>query len=221
MGQEPSSQFEIAKYALEKLFLGNISFSYQDKARFQIVTSGTWQLEGYLDCLNYLSKETGPEKNIDPFKKADGNAWVIVSQVLSIAGLKSLALEVSLAYLDRCYSLQISVKKRIHKGAPLFWTSERSYENGDMQVAAGFMMLAFIEDVIIQKIPKGLPSYNRLIGLYSISPATLTHLTEYIDDLKRTENPEWPPFYPEEIIVGWEELLLPPLPDALDRGINK
>lgn len=90
-----------------------------------------------------------------------------------------------------------------------------------MQVAAGFMMLAFIEDVIIQKISKGLPSYNRLIGLYNISPATLTHLTEYIDDLKRTENSEWPPFYPEEIIVGWEELLLPPLPDALDRGIDK
>jgi hypothetical protein len=70
------------------------------------------------ECVTYLSSHTGPDLAIDPFREADGNAWVSVSDVLSRLGLRIISLQISRKYVELCYSLQDRQGRRMDKGAP-------------------------------------------------------------------------------------------------------
>lgn len=43
------------------------------------------------ESIGYLSSNTGVGRAIDPFEQADGNAWVVVQDILSRFGLKVMA----------------------------------------------------------------------------------------------------------------------------------
>jgi len=202
MTQDADAQYSIARKALQKLFLGDINF-IQLGGAFQVNFAGALQLQGLEDCISFLTKET-KENRINLFEATDGNAWVIVSQSLSRIGLKVIALQVSEKYLELCYSLQIERNARIHKGGPFYWLAERMQENNDGVGALGCLLLAYIDDVKIYADARTTPAYQRLTGTYGVSPELLEKLTKYAESKKSKF-----PFYPEEILVGWELENLP------------
>ena len=152
MHEEPIDQVDIARKALDILFSGKGPILRAPEfiigASFDI---GPWKVATLEKSLMYLKDQTGHGNRIDPFIMADGTAWIIVAQILSRLGLSSLALQVAEKYLETCYDLQEKTRKRINKGAPLFWLSQKLFETGEKASAIGFMLLAYTEDIISDK----------------------------------------------------------------------
>jgi hypothetical protein len=130
-------------------------------------------------------------------------------------GFRLAALDVASRYVELCYKLQVESNSRIHKGAPLFWLSERLLENGQESLAAGSMMLAFVEDIWHYRSPSEAPAYQRLVGMFGVSHSALDNLIEYARKTFREAA-----FFPEVVLTAWEMEKLPRLhvPRARSRA---
>lgn len=197
-------QWEIVNAALKLLFDGDVRIQ-REGGLFRITgVSGVPRLQALEESFAYLEDKTGQGKEIDPFERSDGTSWVILSQVLSYLGLKHVALEVASRYLSKCYDLQTH-ERRIHKGGPLYWASERHREIGDNDNAKGYMLLAFVEDCAGYEDPRKAPAYQRLKSVFGFSSSFLDALVDYAKGV-----PTFPDF-PEEILLGWELAQVPRL----------
>jgi hypothetical protein len=205
-------QWQIAEEALRLLFEGDIAIERQG-ARFTVSkVSGIWKLEAFERSLTYLTDRTGPNREIDPFERSDSTSWIILSQLLSILGQRLLALDVILRYLKVCYDLQNEHRRRMHKGAPLFWASQRYRQVGESNLASGYMLLAFIEDCEGYQDPREAPAYTQLLSVFRFSPDFLQGLVAFA----REQEPF--PDFPEEVMIGWELINAPGLPEPRARS---
>lgn len=216
MSSSDVRQWEITKEALKLLFGKNIEITPLEGGTFAVkVDPVVWQPQSLEKCMEYLREETGRNRDIDPFVRPDATSWTILSQFLSRFRLRYLAREVALQYLQVCYDLQEEHEQRIHKGAPLFWVSERFREMDDNDRARGYMLLAFIEDCKQYDDPRTAPAYHRLTEVLGLSSLFLDGLLDYAKKIEPF------PSFPEEILVGWELASLPGLGTAnreLDLG---
>ena len=138
MSHDDNLQWMLTREALLKLFGNSVSFPQAEGTRFEGVWISPSALPKMESCFSFLEEKTGMGRIIDPFQMADGTSWVILSQVLSRTALREMAFEVAVRYLRLCYQLQEKENVRMHKGAPLFWVSQRLYEMGRMEEAGGF-----------------------------------------------------------------------------------
>ncbi len=196
---ENTLQVEIANEALDFMFkevrLRPVS---RDQIRTEIATS--LELAGIQTAKEFLRDRSGKDNEIDPFIRADGVAWVIVSTVLAQMNLHPLALDFALEYLGICYEQQEVWNQRIKKGAPHFWISLRYEGVGDLEGARAHMILAFIEDVKDHHpTPKAAPAYAHLTNRLDVSVAELKGLELFAG--KFLENFPW---FPEEILIRYQ-----------------
>lgn len=205
-------QRQIAKEALGLIFEGDIALEWKGTIFTISKASGIWKLEAFERSLTYLAERTGPEREIDPFERSDSTSWVILSQLLSILGQRLLALDVILRYLKVCYDLQDEHRRRMHKGAPLFWASQRYREVGENDLASGYMLLAFIEDCEGYEDPRKAPAYTHLLSVFRFSADFLERLIAYA----RKQDPFSD--FPEEVLLGWELITAPGLPESRTRS---
>jgi hypothetical protein len=204
-------QHQIAKKALE-LFSEGIKIEWQGQQFAIHGVSVIWKLECFQRSLAYLTDITGPDRDIDPFERPDSTSWVIVSQVLSLLGQRLLALDVVLRYLKVCYGLQEQHRRRMHKGAPLFWVSQRHRDVGQNDLASSYMLLAFIEDCKAFPDPHEAPAYIYLINVFHFPTDFLDQLITYAKEQETFPN------LPEQILVEWELTSAPGLPNPRTRN---
>ena len=202
MSKDNRSQWELAKQALSILFQNNVRFILVPETRFERVWIPDYAVPNMESCIDFLKKNTGRGESIDPFESADGTSWVTISQVLSRKTLREMALEVSLQYLRVCYELQLKENARVHKGAPLYWASQRNYEMGKIEEARGLMLLAFVEDTAEYskpRDPRKAPAYAKLTAIYGFSASVLENLLTYtIERIEKFSN------FPEDALLDWE-----------------
>jgi hypothetical protein len=201
---------------LKKLFQGGVEIAERPDGRFQIRSVPVLNMIGIEECIAYLTEQTGPEKPIDPFVATDGTAWVIVSQVLAQFGLRAQALQIAERYVTLCYKLQEVSNARFHKGAPLFWLSQRYLELGDRQKARSYMLLAFAEDIKFYDEPNRTSAYQQLVGILGVSPSMLESLTAFGRQIRENF-----PRYPEEVLIKWELYNMHTITEPIDIRAEK
>jgi hypothetical protein len=194
-----SRQWLIAKKALSFLFDGRIT-PVRTHGRISQVKfgPGAWRLERLQQVFSLLEENTGPGLIIDPLKITDETAWVIVSQVLSVEGLKSVALALAYRYLDVYYQLQADLSKRMYKAQPLFWLSKLLRDLGEAPLARGCMLLAYLEDLFVDRDPTASRAYGSLLQLFAVPQATLDSLAKFAGESEERV------LFPEEILIQWE-----------------
>jgi hypothetical protein len=199
-------QWRTAQEALRFLLEGDITIERQGPRVTISSASATWRPEALERSLAYLNERTGLGRQIDPFERSAGTSWIILSQLLAILGQNLLALDVSLRYLRVCYDLQDQHQRRMHKGGPLFCVSQRYREVGEINLARGFTLLAFVEDCKAYENPREAPAYSQLLSVFRFSPDLLEGLIDFA-----TRQEPFPQF-PEEILLEWELSNAPALP---------
>ena len=92
--RDHNDQWEISREVLDQLLTGPVNLTSEgDKVK--LVAAGQLRLNRLSTAIAMLKQKTGDRKAVDPFVQPDGNAWVIVSDMLSKIGLLPVALEVS------------------------------------------------------------------------------------------------------------------------------
>lgn len=195
-----ANQIELANRALRRMFKGTLELAPIGEARIQTQITGSLDLAGIEAAKAYLRRRTGSGKAIDPFERADGTAWIIVSNVLAQLRSTALALDFALEYLGICQELQVIRGSRIRKGAPHYWASFRYEEIGDLETARGHMVLAFIEDVKDHHPnARKAPAYVHLTTRLGVSSDEL----RILEGVARRRVEDFPMF-PEEMLVDYQ-----------------
>ncbi len=209
---EEDTQLRIAVEALNRIFRGRFRL-VEVEGQLHSEVAGFLDAAGVEESRAFLSERTGLGLDINPFERADGTAWIIVSNILSQVQQRALALDFALSYLGVCYRLQLEAEERIRKGAPHFWISLRHEEIGDEEAAQAHMILAFIEDVKDQENPRAAPAYGHLTGRLGVFSKELEALEQYAEAFLDSF-----PLFPEEILLKFQLAIEPEMGTSIRFG---
>lgn len=142
---------------------------------------------------------------IDPITASDETAWTTVSRILSEEGFKAAAVALAHHYLDLCYKLQTDLSTRVYKAEIFSWLSKLLREVGELQLAKGWMLLAFLEDLYANHDTQLSTAYESLLQSFEMPQEKLDSLANFAKELEDR------PLFPEEVLVQWELFNAPEL----------
>lgn len=197
-----SIQNDLSIEAFNKFLVGEIDRKVTADGQEQIIFKGHWNMNAFSEAIDYLKEHTGKGKDIDPFTITDGVAWILFANMLMKPQMnfKYNAVDVLKYYLDLCFDLQEKHNQRLHKGATLFWLSRAYYNLEQVDVAATYMIYAFVEDILYNGEPFTNAAYRELTTQFTTPTNYLRSLTDYTKANYATTKP----FYPEEVLVSFE-----------------